>query len=108
MKKVLFILLFCATIAQISNAQAKYDTVRCEARNITNFVEKSTKSGNSRIYAVYRDEKNNILDFIPVSLQVYEYIQLCKKYGLEPELGIKLRNKKIYSIVRIRREYDEE
>lgn len=91
------------------NAQrAQYDTIQCKSQCIKELVKKPNKKGAVRIYALYKDEKNHILDLIPVSDSVYEYIQLCEKYGIPASLGIKLRNKQVYSIIKLPKKYDEE
>lgn len=85
---------------------AQYDTIQCHYEHINKFIEKPSNSGKStRIYAVYTDSKNAILDFIPVSKSVYEYIQMCKEYNMTPSLAIRLKNGVIHSIIRYKPKY---
>jgi hypothetical protein len=45
----------------------------------------------------------NIQDIIPVSKTVYEYIRTAVEYGIQPELGIRLRDGNITSIIKRKR-----
>lgn len=84
---------------------AKIDTIFCNNKAIKKFVEKD--NGKSvRIYAVY-DDKCGISDIIPVSKTVYEYILVCKENGIEPNLGIKLRNGNISGIIKRKKFYEK-
>lgn len=83
---------------------AQYDTILCHYEHIDKFIEKPAGK-STRIFAVYTDQKRAILDFIPVSKSVYEYIMMCKEYKITPSLGIRLKNGEIYSIVRLKRKY---
>lgn len=87
----------CAQEKQI----AVYDTVYCNMNCIQKYVSKSTAK-TTRIYAVYVDKANDIMELIPVSKSVYDYILTSKEYGLTPKLGIRLRNGEIYSIVKLK------
>lgn len=87
------------------HGKAVYDTIPCRTECIQKFIEQPTKSGNSRIFAVYTDEENNITDLIPVSGAVYDYIVLCKSNSVKPSLGIKLRDGQIYSIIKYKKRY---
>ena len=53
----------------------------------------------------YKDVKNNIQDLIPVSQSVMEYIILCTKNGIEPTLGIRIRNGQISSLVKYKNKF---
>lgn len=81
---------------------AVYDTVYCDVSCIQKYVTKETPK-TTRLYAVYVDKENGIMDLISVSRTVYDYILMCKEYGLEPQLGIKLKNGEVYSIVKLKR-----
>ena len=83
-----------------AQSKAQYDTIPCNSECIQKYAVEKNSKGKERVYMVYADEKNNILDLIPVSNSVYEYIQLCVKNGITPSLGIKLRNGQIYSIIK--------
>ena len=99
---VILLLIF---VTKHCHAKAVYDTIPCSTECIQKFIEQPTKSGNSRIFAVYTDEKDNIIDLIPVSASVYDYILLCKHNNINPSLGIKLRDGQIYSIIKYKRKY---
>lgn len=99
-------LLFICSLMHCHAQTAQYDTIVCHYEHINKFIEKPSNSGKStRIFAVYTDQKRAILDFIPVSKSVYEYIMMCKEYKITPSLGIRLKNGEIYSIVRLKRKY---
>lgn len=83
------------------------DTIRCDYTCITKFVEVSNSKGtNIQIYAVYNGE--TISDLIPVSKSVYSYIQTCIQNGIQPQLGIKLKNGQIYSIIKFKKKYKKQ
>lgn len=85
-------------------ATTKCDTIPCNPECVTKIVQCPTVKGDkTRFYVAYVDEKQNILDLIPISNSTYEYIQLCKKNQIVPSLGIKVRNGEIVSIVRYKR-----
>jgi hypothetical protein len=100
----LVLLVFLFLGVKKCTAKSVYDTIPCRNECIQKFAYKQTKNGN-KVYAVYTDEKNNILDFIPVSESVYNYIMLCKENKIAPQLGIKLRDGEIYSIIKLKRRY---
>lgn len=82
------------------------DTVLCNPANIVKIVEVPNKSGTStRTYAVYEDKGNNISEIIPVSKTVLEYINLCIENNIKPNLGIKLKNGQIVSIIKYKTKY---
>lgn len=86
------------------NAQkqaAVYDTIRCNVDCIQKYVSKSTTK-TAKIYAVYVDKQNDVMDLIYVPKSVYDYILVCKEYSLQPKLGIRLKNGNIYSIVKLK------
>lgn len=89
-----------------AQTKAQYDTIYCNVECIKKFsFEQKDCSKKRKIYAVYVDEKNNILDLIPVSESVYSYVALCKSNGIRPSLGIKLRNGEIYSLIKVKPKY---
>lgn len=86
------------------NAQtqaAVYDTIRCDVGCIQKYVSKSTAK-TTKVYAVYVDKQNDVMDLIYVPKSVYDYILVCKEYSLQPKLGIRLKNGNIYSIVKLK------
>lgn len=88
---------------------AQLDTIPCNLDYIENILVKKSVSakGNETIkyIVIYKDVRNGIEDAIPMSKSVYEYVQECREVGITPILGIKLKNREINSIVRIRKKY---
>jgi hypothetical protein len=80
---------------------AVYDTIRCDVGCIQKYVSKSTAK-TTKIYAVYVDKQNDVMDLIYVPKSVYDYILVCKEYDLRPKLGVRLKNGNIYSIVKLK------
>lgn len=110
-EKVLFILFIVMLFfgiavkcsAQKAQQKAVYDTVVCDQACIQKYVQiPNEKTGKVRIFAVYKDSKHNVNELINVSESTYDYIQTCKTYGIPAQLGIKLRNGAIQSIIRIK------
>lgn len=97
---IMVIILLAFTQKCKAQSKAQYDTIPCHNECIQKYAIEKNDKGKERIYVVYTDEKNNILDLIPVSNSVYQYIQLCVKNGIEPALAIKLRNGQVYSIIK--------
>lgn len=104
---MVIILAWCTTYKCGAQRQtAVYDTVYCDNNCIKKFVKQATTSGKSvKIYAVYVDNRHDISDLIPVNKTTFEYIQICRTNGIQPQLGIKFRNGQINSIVRFKRRY---
>lgn len=86
-----------------AQTKAQYDTIPCSYLHIKKFATEQTKSGKTKIYAVYCG--NGIDDLIPVSESVFTYIRLCRTNGIRPSLGIKLRNREIYSLIKVKPKY---
>lgn len=106
---VALIVMFIALCVTKCNAQsytqktkAQYDTVYCNAKYIVKYTSTTTSTGKPRYFAVYKDAANKINELIPVSQTVYDYINTCKANGIEPSLGIKLRNGQISSLIRFK------
>lgn len=103
---VLAILLFTPRNCRAQQKTAQLDTVLCKVQCIDKFVEVPSSTGKSvRIYAVYNDYDNQVSDLIPVTKTVYEYIQVCQNNGVTPQLGIKLKDGQISSIIRFKTKY---
>lgn len=96
---ILILLLLMCTI-KCSAQKAKVDTIHCNPTCVIKYVQIEGSTGKMRTYAVYKDVKNNIQDLIPVSQSIMEYIILCTKNGIEPTLGIRIRNGQISSLVK--------
>lgn len=85
--------------------KAQCDTIKCHNECIQKIIPQKTKSGKIKLYAVYTDSTYDISDLIPVSESVLTYIDMCKKNGIKPSLGIRFRNGQITSIVRYKNKY---
>lgn len=101
-KLILFILLLCVTVC---NAQkAVVDTIKCNNDCIKNIIEiPSNNKTGVKIFVIYQDKNYDIDELIPISKSVYDYIQTCNQYGITPNLGIRVRNGQITSIVKYKR-----
>lgn len=103
---VMFIGLFvtkCNAQSYVQKPKAQYDTVYCDAKCIVKYTSTiSQTTGKPKYFAVYKDVANKINELIPVSQTVYTYIETCKANGIEPSLGIKLRNGQISSLIRFK------
>lgn len=99
-------LLFLGTVR--CSAQEKqpavYDTIRCNTEYIQKYVSKSTAK-TTKVYAVYVDKQNDIMDLVYVPKATYDYILMCREYGIRPQLGIRLRNGTIYSIIKLQKKW---
>ena len=92
----------CNAQSYTQKTKAQYDTVYCNAKYIVKYTSTTTSTGKPRYFAVYKDIANKINELIPVSQTVYDYIETCKANGIEPSLGIKLRNGQISSLIRFK------
>ena len=99
---VLLIVMWLMFIGQChaQKSTAVWDTIPAKYTAIRSFVEKRTPK-TVRIYAVYKDEKIEDIIFVPKG--TYEYLQLCKKNGLWPNIAIRLRNREVYSIIQLKK-----
>ena len=101
----ILLLLMCAIRCNAQKTQAKLDTIYCNPTYVAKYVQIEGSTGKMRTYAVYKDVKNNIQDLIPVSQSVVEYIKLCKQNGIEPTLGVRIRNGQISSLIRYKNKF---
>ena len=101
----ILLLLMCAIRCNAQKTQAKIDTIYCNPTYVAKYVQIEGSTGKMRTYAVYKDVKNNIQDLIPVSQSVVEYIKLCKQNGIEPTLGVRIRNGQISSLIRYKNKF---
>lgn len=97
---MMIMLLFTKNVFGQTKTTVKPDTVLCKTECIVKYVQTETKSGKVKTYAVYKDEKNNIAELIPVSQSVLDYVKLCDQNNLKPTLGIKVKNGQIVSLIR--------
>lgn len=96
----MLMLLVAALSKAATKVDVRTDTILCKQECIIKYVSTETKSGKQKTYVIYKDEKNNIEELIPVSNSVLEYINLCKQNGIKPHLGIRLKNNQITSIIK--------
>lgn len=109
MKKIL-ILLLSTMMAACAFAQrattADYDTIPAKKECVVKFLTKQTVNSKGqeteRIYCVYVDKENDIAELIPMTKAVKDYVEECYANGMKPNLGIKLKNGEIYSIIRLK------
>lgn len=101
---VLALLWFVNAFWSPARAQ-KLDTIQINHTNIQKIVQKSTAK-SIRYYAVYED--GTFSDIIPIGKTVIEYLETCKEYNLRPQLGIKLKDGQIVSIVRYKRTFKKQ
>lgn len=97
---MMIMLLFTKNVFGQTKTTVKPDTVLCKTECIVKYVQTETKSGKTKVYAVYKDEKNNIAELIPISQSVLDYVKLCDQNNLKPTLGIKVKNGQIVSLIR--------
>ena len=105
---IVFIIILLLGLAVTCSGQtrripAHVDTVYCNPMYIHKYVQIEGSTGKVRTYAIYKDTKNNIQELIPVSKTVLGYIKLCEQNGIQPSLGIRIRNGQISSIIRYKR-----
>lgn len=80
------------------------DTIPCKREYIIKYI-KDDNGKSPKFFAIYKDTKNDVQEIIPVNKTTMEYIFMCKQNGIEPSLGIYLKNGQIVSITKYRRKY---
>lgn len=81
--------------------KAVIDTMTCKVECIKQIVQKPSPNGKTVKYmAVYVDKSEGFSEVIPISKSVVDYINTCKQFSIAPNIGIRLRNGVITSIVR--------
>lgn len=92
----------------ISKCHAKnndrVDTVLCKPECIKGIFEKTTPK-SVRYIVLYIDKTIGLEEMINMSKSVKEYIEECEKNRIKPNLGIKLKNGEIQSIIRIKKKW---
>lgn len=88
-----------------TKCHAQTDTIPCRVECIKKYTLQQTSKGTDRIYMLYSDEENDIQDLIYVPKTTYDYIEMCQKNKIAPQIGIRFRNGQITSIVRYKRRY---
>ena len=98
---VVIIILLLLTSKCHAQQKVAIDTMVCKVECIKQIVQQPSSNGKTVKYmAVYIDKKIGFSEIIPISKSVVDYINVCKKFSVEPTLGIRLRNGVITSIVR--------
>ena len=98
---VIIIMLLLMTLKCHAQQKAVIDTMTCKVECIKQIVQKPSANGKTVKYlAVYVDKSAKFSEVIPISKSVVDYINTCKRFSIEPTLGIKLRNGVISSIIR--------
>lgn len=98
---VIIVILLLLTSKCHAQQKAVIDTMACKVECIKQIVQQPSSSGKTVKYlAVYVDKSAKFSEVIPISKSVVDYINTCKRFSIEPTLGIKLRNGVISSIIR--------
>lgn len=97
---IITMLLFVTAKCQ-AQQKAVIDTMTCKVEYIKQIVQKPSSNGKTVKYmAVYVDKSAGFSEVIPISKSVVDYINTCKQFSIAPNIGIRLRNGVITSIVR--------
>jgi hypothetical protein len=98
---VVIVILLLMTSKCHAQQKAVIDTMVCKVECIKQIVQQPSSNGKTVKYlAVYVDKSAKFSEVIPISKSVVDYINTCKRFSIEPTLGIRLRNGVISSIVR--------
>ena len=98
---VVIIILLLLTSKCHAQQKAVIDTMTCKVECIKQIVQQPSSNGKTVKYmAVYIDKKIGFSEIIPISKSVVDYINVCKQFSITPNIGIRLRNGVITSIVR--------
>lgn len=98
---VVIIILLLMTSKCHAQQNAVIDTMACKVECIKQIVQQPSSNGKTVKYmAAYIDKSAGFSEIIPISKSVVDYINTCKRFSIEPTLGIKLRNGVILSIIR--------
>jgi archaellin len=98
---VVIIILLLMTSKCHAQQKAAIDTIVCKVECIKQIVQKPSTNGKTVKYmAVYVDKSAGFSEVIPISKSVVDYIGTCKQFSIAPNIGIRLRNGVITSIVR--------
>lgn len=95
---LLFLPLYCKA--------STYDTIPARPQCIEKVIAEPTQKGDRyRYFVVYRDEQNDLIDLIPITESVVVYLEKCKQNKITPQIGIKLKDGYVYSIIKYKRMY---
>lgn len=98
---VIVVILLLMTSKCHAQQKAVIDTMVCKVECIKQIVQQPSSNGKTVKYlAAYIDKSAGFSEVIPISKSVVDYINTCKQFSIEPNIGIRLRNGVITSIVR--------
>lgn len=98
---VVIVALLLLTSKCCAQQKAVIDTMVCKVECIKQIVQQPSSNGKTVKYsAVYVDKSEGFSEVIPISKSVVDYISTCKQFSIAPNIGIRLRNGVITSIVR--------
>ena len=98
---VVIIILLLLTSKCHAQQKAAIDTMVCKVECIKQIVQQPSSNGKTVKYlAVYVDKSAKFSEVIPISKGVVDYINTCKQFSIAPNIGIRLRNGVITSILR--------
>ena len=98
---VIVVLLLLLTSKCHAQQKVAIDTMVCKVECIKQIVQQPSSNGKTVKYmAVYIDKSAGFSEVIPISKSVVDYINTCKQFSIAPNIGIRLRNGAITSIVR--------
>ena len=98
---IVVILLLLLTSKCHAQQKAVIDTMVCKVECIKQIVQQPSSNGKTVKYmAAYIDKSAGFSEIIPISKSVVDYINTCKQFSIAPNIGIRLRNGVITSIVR--------
>ena len=97
---VIIIMLLISTAKCHAADPVKVDTMLCKTECIQKIIQKTSSKGTVRYYAVYNDPSIKFSEIIPISKTVMDYLEMCKQNSIRPNIGIKLRNGVVSTIIR--------
>lgn len=98
---VIVVILLLMTSKCHAQQKAVIDTMVCKVECIKQIVQQPSSNGKTVKYlAAYIDKSAGFSEVIPISKSVVDYINTCKQFSIAPNIGIRLRNGVITSIVR--------
>lgn len=98
---VIVVILLLMTSKCKAQQKAVIDTMVCKVECIKQIVQQPSSNGKTVKYlAAYIDKSAGFSEVIPISKSVVDYINTCKQFSIAPNIGIRLRNGVITSIVR--------
>ena len=97
---IIIMMLLISTAKCHAADPVKVDTMVCKTECIQKIIQKTSSKGTVRYYAVYNDPSIKFSEIIPISKTVMDYLEMCKQNSIKPNIGIKLRNGVVSTIIR--------